>query len=224
MEDISYKVARYGDNYYLSMRQISLDQLYTAWVKRCFDVVFSLGAILFTMPLMLFIAVSLRLESKGSILYCPTRIGKFGKPFKLFKFRSMYENDDVKAGLRSTIKDDPRVTPIGRILRKYSLDELPQFFNVLLGNMSVVGPRPHRQVLEKQFQETVSQYKIRHFVKPGITGWAQVNGWRGPTETREQKEQRTAHDLWYIHHWSMTLDFKIIYLTAFGKKTHEMAF
>ncbi|WP_114752536.1 undecaprenyl-phosphate glucose phosphotransferase [Pleomorphovibrio marinus] len=224
LQGISYKSARYGDNYYLSMRQISLDQLYMAWAKRCFDVVFASVLLVLGTPLMLLIAVGIKLESRGPVMYCPRRIGQYGKAFRLYKFRSMYENDDSTAGVFSTRKNDPRVTPFGKFLRKYSLDELPQFFNVLQGNMSVVGPRPHRKVLEEQFQASVSNYKLRQFVKPGITGWAQVNGWRGPTETSEQKEQRTAHDLWYIHHWSVALDIKIIYLTAFGKKTHEMAF
>jgi putative colanic acid biosynthesis UDP-glucose lipid carrier transferase len=124
----------------------------------------------------------------------------------------------------STQKDDPRITPLGKILRKYSLDELPQFINVLLGDMSVVGPRPHRSFLSQQFQDSVDKYMVRHYFKPGITGWAQVNGWRGPTDTEEQKAQRTHHDLWYVENWSLWLDIKIIYLTIFSRKAHTSAY
>jgi lipopolysaccharide/colanic/teichoic acid biosynthesis glycosyltransferase len=124
----------------------------------------------------------------------------------------------------STKENDPRVTRLGTVLRKYSLDEFPQFINVLLGDMSVVGPRPHRRFLDQQLQECVYRYMVRHYVKPGITGWAQVNGWRGPTDTEEQKSQRTLHDLWYLENWSLWLDVKIIYMTLFNRKTHMRAF
>lgn len=149
---------------------------------------------------------------------------KYSKPFKLYKFRSMKENDEALGGKLSTSKNDPRITRLGKILRKYSLDELPQFMNVLQGYMSVVGPRPHRRYLNQELQGCVIRYMIRHYVKPGITGWAQVNGWRGPTDTEEQKRQRTLHDLWYIKNWSFWLDIKIILLTVLGKKTSQGAF
>ena len=124
----------------------------------------------------------------------------------------------------STQKNDERITRVGRIIRKYSLDELPQFFNVLMGDMSVVGPRPHRIFLNQVMQKEVDNYMIRHYLKPGITGWAQVNGWRGPTDTEEQKNGRTEHDLWYVENWTPLLDVKIIYLTIFGEKTFKTAF
>src|SRR5690606_16648090 len=152
------------------------------------------------------------------------RVGKGGKPFKLYKFSTMKESDPVNGGTKSTEKDDPRITKLGRLLRKYSLDELPQFLNVFLGNMSVVGPRPHRSYLNEQFKKTQGNYMIRHYYKPGITGWAQVNGWRGPTTTDEQKYQRTVHDLWYLENWSFKMDLKIIYLTIFGDKVRKSAF
>src|SRR5690606_15354938 len=132
--------------------------------------------------------------------------------------------DPVNGGQNSTQKDDPRITKLGKILRKYSLDELPQFINVFLGDMSVVGPRPHRSYLNEQFQKSEKKYMIRHYYKPGITGWAQVNGWRGPTDTPERKHQRTVHDLWYLENWSFKLDIKIIFMTIFGGKTHKSAF
>lgn len=136
----------------------------------------------------------------------------------------MRVNDAAAGGMLSTQQNDPRITRLGRILRKYSLDELPQFLNVLLGDMSVVGPRPHRSFLNQQFQESVDKYMVRHYFKPGITGWAQVNGWRGPTDTKEQKDQRTRHDLWYVENWSLWLDIRIIYLTIFSRKAHTSAF
>jgi len=124
----------------------------------------------------------------------------------------------------STTENDPRITKLGTRLRKYSIDELPQFFNVLIGNMSVVGPRPHRRFLDRQLQETVLKYMVRHYVKPGITGWAQVNGWRGPSVTDQQKKQRTEHDLYYVENWTFWFDVKIIFFTLFSKKTHSIAF
>lgn len=136
----------------------------------------------------------------------------------------MVENSSPQAGMVSTIKNDPRITRVGKFIRKTNLDELPQFFNVLMNQMSVVGPRPHRTNLNKAFQEKVSTYMVRQYIKPGITGWAQVNGWRGPTETKLAYLGRTLHDLWYIEHWSFPLDCYIIFLTLFGNKTRKNAF
>jgi putative colanic acid biosynthesis UDP-glucose lipid carrier transferase len=193
-------------------------------IKTIFDKIFASVVIIVLAPLLLLIALWIKLDSKGPVFYCPVRIGRSGKAFKVYKFRSMWMNDNSTKGTLSTAKDDPRITRIGRILRKYSLDELPQFFNVILGNMSVVGPRPHRRFLDRHLQETVYQYMIRHYVKPGITGWAQVNGWRGPSETDEQKMQRTKHDLFYIEHWSFWFDLKIIFLTVFSSKARSSAY
>ncbi|WP_163379857.1 exopolysaccharide biosynthesis polyprenyl glycosylphosphotransferase [Cyclobacterium sp. SYSU L10401] len=220
----SYKFSMYGDNLLLNVRQLSLDQLYLSWLKRTFDILFSLLVLFFLFPLFVALALAIKFESRGPVFYCPKRIGQYGKPFKVYKFRSMFQNDSVNNGIQSTIKNDPRITPLGKILRKYSLDELPQFINVLIGDMSVVGPRPHREFLEGEFQKAINNYKVRHYLKPGITGWAQVNGWRGPTETFEQKKERTLHDLWYLENWSFWLDIKIIFLTLFGKKTHAVAY
>jgi Undecaprenyl-phosphate glucose phosphotransferase len=220
----NYKVTRYGQLDTVNVRQLPLDAGFSSFLKNCFDKVFAACALLFLAPLFITIAILIKLDSPGPVFYCPVRIGKGGRPFKVYKFRSMRENDAATGGTLSTQKDDPRVTKLGRILRKYSLDELPQFINVLVGNMSVVGPRPHRRFLNKQLQESVYKYMTRHYVKPGITGWAQVNGWRGPTDTDEQKMQRTLHDFWYMENWSLWLDFKIIYLTIFSKKVHKSAF
>jgi Undecaprenyl-phosphate glucose phosphotransferase len=220
----NYKITKYGQIDAVNVRQLPLDETHAFILKNSFDKVFAALALIGLLPVFIVIALLIKLETPGPVFYCPIRIGKGGKPFKVYKFRSMSNNDTISGGLLSTQKDDPRVTNIGRILRKYSLDELPQFLNVLIGNMSVVGPRPHRSFLNQQLQASVDKYMIRHYFKPGITGWAQVNGWRGPTETEEQRIQRTLHDLWYMENWSFVLDLKIIYRTIFSAKTHTIAF
>jgi exopolysaccharide biosynthesis polyprenyl glycosylphosphotransferase len=208
----------------LDLRKCPLDNQYAAFAKSVFDKLFAFTAILLLLPLLLVLAVLIKLDSAGPVFYCPIRVGKNGRSFKVYKFRSMRENDSADGGTKSTEKNDPRISRLGAVLRKYSLDELPQLFNVLLGEMSIVGPRPHRKQLNQEFQVNVRSYMIRHYVQPGITGWAQVNGWRGPTVTSEQKTQRTQHDLWYIENWSFLLDLKIIWLTMFGRKTRENVF
>lgn len=217
-----YSMSQVGEVPVVNVREISLDKLYLAIFKRVFDIVFSTCALIALTPVFIGLAMAIKMGSKGSVFYCPVRVGRNGKKFKVFKFRSMAANDN--AGTQSTKKDDDRITKVGRIIRKYSLDELPQFLNVLLGDMSVVGPRPHRVFLNEFMQKEVGHYMLRSYLKPGITGWAQVNGWRGPTDTEEQRQQRTEHDLWYMDHWSLTLDAKIIYMTLFSEKTHQVAF
>jgi Undecaprenyl-phosphate glucose phosphotransferase len=219
-----YKITRYGQMNAINIRQFPLDNYGSIILKNCFDKVFAVFALLLLAPVFIIVAILVKLDSPGPVFYAPIRIGKGGKPFKLYKFRSMRENDAASGGILSTQKNDPRITTLGRILRKYSIDELPQFLNVLLGTMSVVGPRPHRRFLNRQLQECVYKYMIRHYVKPGITGWAQVNGWRGPTDTDEQRKQRTLHDLWYIENWSFMLDIKIVYKTIFSSKVHKSAY
>jgi Undecaprenyl-phosphate glucose phosphotransferase len=220
----NYKITRYGQIDAVNIRQLPIDGVFSSLVKNTFDKIFSLLVLTLLSPLFFLLAALIKLDSPGPVFYCPTRVGRNGKSFRLFKFRSMRQNDEATGGVLSTKENDPRVTRLGKILRKYSLDELPQFINVFLGNMSVVGPRPHRKFLDQQFQESVDKYMIRHYVKPGITGWAQVNGWRGPTVTGEQKAQRTAYDLWYLENWSLWLDIKIIYRTVFSKKAHKNAY
>jgi Undecaprenyl-phosphate glucose phosphotransferase len=219
-----YKITRFGQFDAVNIREMPCDGKYAIFVKNCFDKVFAFIALLLLLPAFLVIAILIKLESPGPVFYCPVRIGKGGKPFKLFKFRSMRQNDDTVTGTQSTRENDPRITRIGKVLRKYSIDELPQFINVLFGSMSVVGPRPHRKYLNRQLQENVYHYMLRHYVKPGITGWAQINGWRGPTDTEEQRRQRTLHDLWYIENWTFLLDMKIIVLTIFSSKVRKSAF
>jgi putative colanic acid biosynthesis UDP-glucose lipid carrier transferase len=192
-------------------------------VKRLFDIFFSIFALVLVSPFLIIIGLLVKLTSKGPVLYVAERVGMGGDIFKMYKFRTMHHSGKSQED-SSTRENDSRITLLGHFLRKTNLDELPQFFNVLKGEMSVVGPRPHRVYLDKKLQDEVDKYMIRHYIKPGITGWAQVNGWRGPTNTEEQKIQRTLHDIWYIKNWSFRLDLKIILLTVIGKKTRENAF
>jgi len=205
-------------------RKSPLDAFNNYLVKKVFDIVFSLTVITLLLPIYILIALLIMLDGQGSFLYTPLRKGERGRSFKCYKFRTMSVNDNPVNGTKSTVKNDPRITKIGRYLRKYDLDELPQFFNVLKGDMSVVGPRPHRVNLQSDFRKIVNDYMVRHYVKPGITGWAQVNGWRGPTVTDEQKKKRIECDLSYIENWSFGFDLKIIFLTVFSKKTRKNAF
>ena len=208
----------------INIREVPLDGFVNAAIKRAFDVLFSFAVLVFLAPVYLAIGLLIYLEDKGPIFYMPIRVGKDGRRFRLYKFRTMSVNADDNSGRKSTIINDPRVTQIGRFLRKYSIDELPQFLNVLKGNMSIVGPRPHRAWLDANMQHDVRGYMMRHYLYPGITGWAQVNGWRGPTDTKTKKIERTRHDLWYMENWSLSLDLKIIIQTIFGKKVHRNAF
>ncbi len=207
----------------VNIREFPLESYIARFWKRVFDLIFSIIALILLAPLFVVTALAIKLDSKGPVFYKPVRLGKRGEQIKIFKFRSMVHTQNTDP-TRSTSVNDERITRVGRFMRKYSLDEVPQFINVLLGNMSVVGPRPHRIDLNRRFQEKTRNYLVRHYVKPGITGWAQVNGWRGPTETRHQYIARTLHDLWYIEHWNFALDIYIVLLTIFGKKTRKNAF
>ncbi|MGE0173822.1 MAG: undecaprenyl-phosphate glucose phosphotransferase [Oligoflexales bacterium] len=191
-----------------------------AVVKRAMDIVGSMAAIAIFSPIMVLVAALIRLTSPGPILYRQTRMGLDGKKFECLKFRSMPIDSEDKTGPVFARADDNRPTWIGRIIRKTSLDELPQFLNVLKGEMSLVGPRPERPVFVNQFRQNIPGYMLRHKVKAGITGWAQVNGWRGNTSI----EKRIECDLFYIQNWSVWLDLKIIVLTVeemvFGKNAY----
>ncbi|MCB0579510.1 MAG: exopolysaccharide biosynthesis polyprenyl glycosylphosphotransferase [Phaeodactylibacter sp.] len=208
----------------IRVRQTPLDKLHCFLLKKVFDFVFALGVLIALSPIFAVIAALIYMDNKGPIFYKPVRKGEAGGSFQCYKFRTMSVCDDPLNGTKSTVKNDPRITRVGKYLRKYDLDELPQFINVLKGDMSVVGPRPHRVFLEQDFRKVVNDYMVRHYVKPGVTGWAQVNGWRGPTVTNEQKRQRIKHDLWYIENWSFWMDIKIVFLTVFSKKTRKNAF
>jgi Undecaprenyl-phosphate glucose phosphotransferase len=179
--------------------------------KRVFDVLFSVLAIVLAAPAMLVLAVLVKVTSKGPVFYRQERMGMDGHLFQMLKFRTM-RTDAEAAGAAFATADDPRRTPIGTFLRKYSLDELPQFFNVLVGDMSLVGPRPERPVFIEAFKKQIPRYHLRHMVKSGITGWAQINGLRGNTSIQE----RIDYDLYYIENWSLLFDLKILLRTAFG--------
>lgn len=186
------------------------------FVKSALDRLIALLLIIILTPVMLICSIGIRLSSSGPILFRQQRIGYKGRDFMIFKFRTMYVSEHKNENL--TIRNDPRVFQFGMFLRKTSLDELPQLFNVLRGEMSLVGPRPHMPQATAAghlYFEAVSDYAARHRVKPGITGWAQVNGWRGPTETIDQIKARVAHDLYYIENWSLFLDVRILFRTCF---------
>lgn len=172
---------------------------------------------------MVIIAAAVKFSSPGPILFRQKRYGIDGRPIEVWKFRSMQvmENDSIVV---QATRNDNRVTPIGAFIRRTSLDELPQFFNVLLGDMSIVGPRPHAVAHNEQYRGQISSYMLRHKVKPGITGWAQVNGWRGETDTLDKMQKRVEHDLAYIHNWSLWWDLKIVFLTVFKGFIHKNAY
>jgi putative colanic acid biosynthesis UDP-glucose lipid carrier transferase len=182
------------------------------WVKRLEDILLSILILLFAMPLMLVIALAVKLTSPGPVLFRQRRYGLNGAMVEVWKFRTMTVCEDGEE-VRQAVKGDVRVTALGRLLRQTSLDELPQFFNVLQGAMSVVGPRPHAVAHNEQYRKLIKGYMLRHKVKPGITGWAQVNGWRGETDTLEKMQKRIEYDLEYIRNWSFLLDMKIVLLT-----------
>jgi Undecaprenyl-phosphate glucose phosphotransferase len=183
------------------------------FLKRCVDVVGATSALMVLSPLMILSAIAIRLDSVGPALFRQRRNGFDTRPFVIFKFRTMTVMEDG-SDLQQAKRVDPRVTPIGRMLRKTSIDELPQLFNVLVGDMSLVGPRPHALAHDDQFGKLLSDYAFRRHVKPGITGWAQVKGYRGETARVEQMKGRVDCDLWYINNWNLTLDLKIIALTC----------
>ncbi|KKO47056.1 capsular biosynthesis protein [Arsukibacterium ikkense] len=177
--------------------------------KRSFDIAFSLCALLTVLPLMLLIALAVKLTSNGPVLFKQDRYGLDGRRIGVYKFRSMRAMDNGQKVVQAT-RNDSRITPVGAFLRRTSLDELPQFFNVLTGDMSVVGPRPHAVAHNEEYRKQVAFYMLRHKMRPGITGWAQINGWRGETDTLEKMEMRVKFDLDYIRNWSLLFDIKII--------------
>jgi Undecaprenyl-phosphate glucose phosphotransferase len=189
-------------------------------VKRLMDILIASAALLLLSPLMLLIAVAVKLTSLGPVFYRQERCGLNGRPFHMLKFRSMRTDAESATGPVWAQKGDGRTTPIGQFLRKTSLDELPQFINVLRGDMSVVGPRPERPMFIEKFRKTIPNYMARHAVKCGITGWAQVNGWRGNTSLRK----RIQYDLYYIVHWNPLFDLKIMWMTVWNGLVHRNAY
>lgn len=204
------RIDAFGQSKLIDMRSTPLDSLGWAIVKRAMDIAGALLLILLTSPLMLAAAVGVKLSSPGPVLFRQERIGKDKKPFTMFKFRSMAASGREKTAWSTA--DDPRKTKFGSVIRKFSIDELPQFFNVLRGDMSLVGPRPEIPFHVQHFKEEVPLYLVRQQVRPGMTGWAQVHGLRGDTSI----EERVRYDIWYIENWSLDLDVRILLKTAFG--------
>ncbi|WP_205680381.1 undecaprenyl-phosphate glucose phosphotransferase, partial [Brenneria alni] len=192
-------------------------------IKRCEDIILAILIITIISPILLAIACIVKLTSPGPAIFRQKRYGIDGKAIEVWKFRSMsvMENGDTVIQAR---KGDARITTVGAFLRKTSLDELPQFFNVVKGDMSIVGPRPHAVAHNEQYRKLIKGYMLRHKMKPGITGWAQINGWRGETETLEKMEKRVEFDLYYIQNWSLWLDIKIIFLTIFKGFINKSAY
>jgi Undecaprenyl-phosphate glucose phosphotransferase len=204
----------------VNVRHYPTENFRYAVLKRLFDIALSLAVLVLFSPLFLLIAILIRFTSVGPVFFTQERVGLNGKPFSILKFRTMRQDPTLNSTSHWTSRDDPHVTSVGSWLRRSNLDELPQFLNVLKGDMSVVGPRPERRFFLERFREEVPEYMSRHYVKSGITGWAQVNGWRGDTSIA----QRVAHDLYYIRNWAMGLDIKILLLTLTRTFFHRNAY
>ena len=189
-------------------------------VKRVFDIFGSMICIILFSPVMLLTAVLIKLTSKGPLIFTQERVGLHNKPFKMYKFRSMEVQSKQEEHKGWTVKNDPRVTGIGKFIRKTSIDELPQLFNVLKGEMSLVGPRPERPQYVEKFREEIPRYMVKHQVRPGMTGWAQVNGYRGNTSIKK----RIDHDLYYIENWTFGLDIKILIMTVYKGFVNKNAY
>lgn len=195
----------------INIRRVPLSSTLNRFIKRTADIVLGIIALLLSLPVMLVVAVCIKLFSHGPVIYKQTRVGRHNREFEMYKFRSMRVDEDGSDKSKWTTSDDPRVTKIGKIIRRTSIDELPQLFNVLKGDMSLVGPRPERPYYVDKFKEEIPRYMIKHQVRPGMTGWAQVNGYRGDTSIRK----RIDCDLYYIENWSVLFDLKIMFLTVF---------
>jgi Undecaprenyl-phosphate glucose phosphotransferase len=209
---LNYPTTHIGSTWTINLRRPPLSTTERA-AKRFFDFGLATAGILMLAPLMLITALLIKLDSRGPVLFRQSRNGFNGRAFSIFKFRTMHVIEDGPE-VRQATRDDPRVTRIGRWLRRSSIDELPQLFNVILGHMSLVGPRPHATSHNTEYESLIANYAFRHHVKPGLTGWAQVNGYRGETRLIEQMERRVEYDLWYINNWSPMLDLRIVLQTV----------
>jgi putative colanic acid biosynthesis UDP-glucose lipid carrier transferase len=196
----------------MAVREEPLQFVHNQIIKRIFDFIFSVFFLIVLFPVLYIIfGILIKISSGGPIIFKQTRTGIYGKNFDCYKFRSMKMNDD--ANEKQAEKQDPRITKIGQFLRHSNLDEIPQFYNVLKGDMSVVGPRPHMLKHTELYSSIIDKYMVRHLITPGITGWAQVNGYRGETKTMEQMEGRVRYDVWYLENWTFLLDLKIVFIT-----------
>lgn len=205
----------FGSVPYFSLYREPLIRTSNRFIKRVFDIAFSLVVLCTVFPLLfIVVAIITKITMPGPLFFRQRRVGENGKEFDMYKFRSMKENQESDV-LQAT-KDDPRITRWGKVMRKFNIDEFPQFINVLLGQMSVVGPRPHMVKHNEEYSHLIDEYMVRHYVKPGITGWSQVSGFRGETRELSQMEGRVDNDIWYIEHWSLSLDIYIIFKTIFN--------
>lgn len=204
----------------INIRNVPLADPVKATAKRAVDICGALVGIILFSPIMLVVATLIKLTSPGPIIFKQERVGLHNKPFMMYKFRSMVQQTEADEKKGWTVPGDPRVTRVGRFIRKTSIDEFPQFFNVLAGQMSLIGPRPERTQFVEMFKEEIPRYMIKHQVRPGMTGWAQVNGLRGDTSIYE----RVKYDIWYIENWTMSLDVKILFLTIFKGFVNKNAY
>lgn len=204
----------------INIRHVPLSNALNAFIKRCVDLFGAIVALILFSPVMAVVSVIIKATSPGPLIFKQERIGLQNKPFPMYKFRSMVVQDAASEKAKWTVQNDPRVTPIGKFIRKTSIDELPQLFNVLKGDMSLVGPRPERPQFVEKFREEIPRYMVKHQVRPGLTGWAQVNGFRGDTSIRK----RIEHDLYYIENWTLGFDFKILFLTFFKGFVNKNAY
>ena len=195
----------------INIRYVPLSNTFNAMIKRAMDIVGAIVAIIVSSPVMLILCILIKLTSPGPLIYKQERVGLHNQTFRMYKFRSMEIQKESEEKKAWTVKNDPRVTGIGKLMRHTSLDELPQLFNILKGEMSLVGPRPERPFFVEKFREEIPRYMVKHQVRPGLTGWAQVNGYRGDTSIRK----RIECDLYYIENWSVGFDIKIMFLTIF---------
>ncbi len=204
----------------INIRNVPLTEPVNAFLKRSMDLFGALLSLLLFSPVMLATVIGIRLSSPGPVIFRQERVGRHNRPFMMYKFRSMVQQRVEEERKSWTVKDDPRVTGIGRFIRKTSIDELPQLFNVLRGDMSLVGPRPERTQFVEQFKEEIPRYMVKHQVRPGMTGWAQVNGLRGDTSIHK----RIQFDLWYIENWSLGLDIRILFMTVWKGFVNKNAY
>ena len=204
----------------INIRYVPLNNTFLAAIKRGVDIIGALVAIVLFSPVMLFSCLAIKLTSPGPLIYRQTRVGLHNKLFEMYKFRSMEVQPEETEKKAWTVKNDPRVTGYGKFMRHTSIDELPQLFNILKGDMSLVGPRPERPFFVEKFREEIPRYMVKHQVRPGLTGWAQVNGYRGDTSIRK----RIDCDLYYIENWTLGLDFKILFLTFFKGFVNKNAY
>ncbi|MCD7833236.1 MAG: undecaprenyl-phosphate glucose phosphotransferase [Lachnospiraceae bacterium] len=204
----------------INIRHVPLSNTFNATMKRIVDIVGSVFCIVLFSPVMLLTAIAIKCTSRGPVIFTQERVGLHNKPFRMYKFRSMEQQTDAQERQGWTTRNDPRVTSVGKFIRHTSIDEMPQFFNVLKGDMSLVGPRPERPQYVEKFREEIPRYMVKHQVRPGMTGWAQVHGYRGNTSIRK----RIDYDLYYIENWTMSLDVKILAMTLFKGFVNKNAY